>query len=497
MTTYDADTSTAVTVAISCGQVRGFSRDGVERYLGIPYAAAPVGDRRFALPQPSPAWDGVRDALRPGPTAPQSNYAGALARILPTVVVPGDDFLNLNVCTPSSRGDGLLPVMVWFHGGSLQHGSNALSGYDGSAFARDGVVFVAPNYRLGAEGFSVLDGAPLNLGIADQLAALRWVQAEIARFGGDPRRVTVFGQSAGGNTISALLAHRDAPELMSRAIIQSGPLTALPLDKAGKITRLMAKDLGIPATREAFMGVTPEALLAAQARVTAGSTPISGGAGYAIAIDPSLVPVNPQDALEAGHADGIPLMIGTTTEEARLWLVPTGLVHKIKRLHLAVARRKTGISAGAVKLFRRNRPGASAGEILGALATDKLLRVPTNQVSDARLSHGATGFVYEFSWPSPVEDLGAAHAVELGFVFDNVALPDSIGLAGPDAPQALATEMHRAWVDFATTGHPGWQPWSAQRPVKMFDGDANPVVFAPRDDERRATTPLTAHQELA
>lgn len=497
MTTYDADTSTVVTVAISGGQVRGFARDGVERYLGVPYAAAPVGERRFTLPHPAPAWDGVRDATRPGPTAPQSTYAGALARILPTVIIPGDDFLNVNICTPAARGTDMLPVMVWFHGGSLQHGSNALAGYDGGAFARDGVVFVAASYRLGAEGFSVLDGAPLNLGVADQLAALRWVQAEISRFGGDPRRVTVFGQSAGGSTISALLAHRDAPSLMSRAIIQSGPLTALPLDKAGKITQLMAKDLGIHATREAFLGISPEHLLAAQARVTAGSTPISGGAGYAIAIGPSLVPVNPQDAIEAGHADSIPLMIGTTTDEARLWLVPTGLVHKLKRLHLAVARRKTGISAAAVRLFRRNRPDASTGEVLGALATDKLLRVPANQVADARLSHGATSFVYEFSWPSPVEDLRAAHAVELGFVFDNVALPDSIGLAGTDAPQALATEMHRAWVRFATSGDPGWQPWSARRPVKMFDGAANPVVFAPRDDERRAMTPLPAHQELA
>ncbi|ALE06584.1 carboxylesterase [Arthrobacter sp. ERGS1:01] len=486
MTTHDAGTESAPLVTTSSGRVRGTVRDGIERFLGIPYADAPLGPLRFALPAPPSAWAGERDATSAGPTAPQNPYGGALARILPTVIIPGEEFLNLNIATPADRGTGLLPVMVWFHGGSLQHGSNALAGYDGGAFARDGIVFVAPNYRLGAEGFSVLDGAPLNLGLADQLAALRWVRAEISRFGGDPKRVTVFGQSAGGNTISALLAHPEAPELFGRAIIQSGPLTALPRAKAGKITALMAKDLGIPATRAAFMNVSSAELLAAQARATAGSTPITGGTGYSLALDPELVPANPQDALEAGAGAGIELLIGTTTDEARLWLVPTGLVMKLNRLHLAVARRKVGISAAAVRLFTRNRPNSVTGEILGALATDKLLRVPVNQVADARLARGASTHVYEFSWPSPVEYLRAAHAVELGFVFDDLASGDSIGLAGADAPQSLATAMHKAWVDFAVSGDPGWQAWTAERPVKMFDGDANPVVAAPRDDERRA-----------
>lgn len=488
MTMHDAGTPTAPLVTTSAGTVRGVLRDGVERFLGVPYAAPPVGPLRFALPEPAPSWEGEHDATAAGPTAPQNPYGGALARILPTVIIAGDGFLNLNICTPASRGPGLLPVMVWIHGGSLQHGSNALAGYDGGSFARDGVVFVAPNYRLGAEGFSVLEGAPRNLGLADQLAALRWVQAEIAAFGGDRTRVTVFGQSAGGNTVAALLAHPEAPSLFDRAIIQSGPLTALPPEKAGQITVLMAKDLGIPATRQAFTKVSPDDLLAAQARVTAGSSPITGGAGYSLAIDPQLVPANPQDALAGGASAGISLMIGTTTEESRLWLVPTGMVLKLNWLHLAVARRKVGISAAAVRLFKRNRPDSVTGEVLGALATDKLLRVPMNLVADARLAKGATTYVYEFAWPSPVEYLRAAHAVELGFVFDKLSSPDSVGLAGDGAPQALATQMHRAWVDFAVSGDPGWSPWTPARPVKTFDGGTNPVVLAPRDDERAALT---------
>lgn len=487
MASSDGSTTTTVSVDISFGEVRGTTTSGIDRYLGIPYAAAPVGENRFALPVPPQPWQAPFAAAEYGPTAPQSAYGGALARILPTVTIAGDDFLNLNVWAPAAETrEGLLPVIVWIHGGSLKHGSNALQGYDGTTFARDGVVFVAPNYRLGAEGFSVLEGAPLNLGLADQFAALRWVQAEIERFGGDPRRVTVCGQSAGGNTISALLAHPDAAALFAQAIIQSGPLTARPAASAGKITRLIAQDLKISATRDAFLAVPPDELVAAQSRVTAGSTPLTGGAGYALAIDPQLVPVVPQRALESGRGDAIPLLIGTTTEESRLWLVPTGLSHKLRALHLAVARLKFGISAATVRLYKKNRPGEGSGDILGALATDLLLRVPAARLADARRARGASTHVYEFSWQSPVERLGAAHAVELGFVFDGVKNPDSLSLAGPDAPQDLATAMHSAWVNFVVTGDPGWPLWDETRPVRDFDGAANPVVLAPREQERVA-----------
>jgi para-nitrobenzyl esterase len=182
----------APTVSLSMGEVRGSTADGIDRFLGLPYAAAPIGPHRFALPAPHPGWSGVRDATALGPTAPQAPYGGGIETLLPTVEIPGDEFLNLNVWAPA--GASALPVMVWVHGGSLSHGANALSGYDGTTFARDGVVYVAINYRLGSEGFSVLDGAPLNLGLADVVAALRWVRSEIAAFGGDPNRVTVFGR---------------------------------------------------------------------------------------------------------------------------------------------------------------------------------------------------------------------------------------------------------------------------------------------------------------
>lgn len=482
----DQQQTTPVVRRTLAGPVEGLRSGGVERFLGIPYAAAPVGDRRFALPGLPERWSEPRPARDFGATAPQLPYDGALGRLLPTVAIPGEDYLNLNVFAPVRHDDSLRPVMVWFHGGSLHHGSNALPVYDGSNFARDSVLFVSVNYRLGAEGFSVLEDAPLNLGLADLVAALEWVRANIVVFGGDPGQVTVAGHSAGGTLVAALLAHPRAASLFSRAIIQSAPLQAQPVAKAGRITRSIARDLGIQATREEFLSVSPAQLLAAQARVLAGRQQLSGGPQFAVALDSELVPVDPHAALLAGAGGGIPLMIGTTLQEARLWTVPSGMTAKVGGFHLAVARRKLGVPRSALRLFQENRPDASPGELLEALATDKLLRVPMNTLADARHRARAQTHVYEFAWKSPVEDLGAAHAVELAFVFDNLSLPGSIGLVGIDAPQFLAGAMHEAWVCFATMGTPGWSPWDLTRPVKTFDGKGNPVVQAPRDDECEA-----------
>ncbi|WP_448239100.1 carboxylesterase family protein [Microbacterium paulum] len=210
-----ADAGLRPTVTTSKGEVRGIRHEGVDRYLGIPYALPPFGERRLALPHDVPAWTEVRDAAEFGPTAPQDPYFGALGALLGSVEIPGDDILTVNVWAPAdvaSSGAGL-PVLVWYHGGALERGTPALPAYDGATFARDGVVFVSIAHRVGAEGFSVLDGAPRNLGLCDAAAGLLWVQREIARFGGDPARITIFGESAGGALVAAPLAtrHRGDP----------------------------------------------------------------------------------------------------------------------------------------------------------------------------------------------------------------------------------------------------------------------------------------------
>jgi len=471
-------------VTVGSGAVRGTRAAGIDRFLGIPYAAPPVGDRRFRAPEPAEAWQGERDASAFGATAPQAPYRGGLEKYLPTVEIGGDDVLTVNVWAPADRApDVPLPVLVFVHGGALTRGSAAIAGYDGATFARHGIVYVSVQYRLGQEGFAVLDGVPQNLGVLDQQAALRWVRREITAFGGDPARVTAMGQSAGANTLTALLALPHAAELFDRAILQSGPLVAQPVKKAGRMTREIARRLRIAATEGAFAAARPAELVAQQTAIAAGGSPLGGGPSVALAIGGEAVPRNPLDALLDGEGRGIPVLIGSTSEEYRLWFVPTGALEKIRWSTVALARLAARVPSRIVRAHRVRRPDAAAGEVLGEIVTDMLLRGPITRFADSRVAGAAPTFVYEFAWRSPVDRLGAAHAMELGFVFDRLDAPDSIALGGAGAPQALADAMHRAWVDFIVDGDPGWERWSSRRPVQTFDADGGRIAYAPRQEE--------------
>src|SRR5438477_4351549 len=208
-------------VRIEQGAVRGSAAEGVVSFKGIPYAAPPFGLNRFRPPQPVELWSGVRDALTYGPTVLKPPYFPPFDALLPEPVIPGEDCLNLNIWSPD-LGQAKLPVMVWIHGGAFANGSGAISWYDGSRFARDGIVCVTINYRLGVDGFLYLDNENANLGLLDQIAALAWVQENIAAFGGDPGNVTIFGESAGGMSVGTLLAMPRAVGLFRRAIAESG-----------------------------------------------------------------------------------------------------------------------------------------------------------------------------------------------------------------------------------------------------------------------------------
>ncbi|MFF9012135.1 carboxylesterase/lipase family protein [Streptomyces sp. NPDC014870] len=466
---------------------------GVAAFLGVPYAQAPVGPLRFRAPEPVEPWDGVRDALAFGATAPKRPYKAPLDTLLPDPDVAGENCLNLNVWAPWPPPDGrsaaARPVMVWIHGGSLVHGSSAVPVYDGEAFARDGVVLVSLNYRLGIEGFGVFPDAPANLGLRDQLAALTWVRENIAAFGGDPDRVTVFGESAGAISLAALLASPLARGLFRRAVLQSGAPTALPQDRARRTTEAIARRLGVAATARALSAVPAERLLDAQTEVTGKGSPLTGGHSFQIVVDGEVLPRDPFEALRAGAAADVDLLMGTNTEEYRLWFVPSGLTERIGRLALRAAAWKAGVPARTVRTYRSRRPGETPGEVLGALATDKLLRVPQNRLADARTAGPGATYVYEFGWRSPVLGLGACHALEIAFVFDTLDRPGAVALTGPDAPRPLADAMHSAWVRFATTGDPGWRPWDGARPVMTFgrpDDDGPTVVESPREEELRA-----------
>lgn len=474
--------TTAVAVDLSTGSIRGGVDEGVARFLGIPYAAPPVGPLRFASPAAVEPWTGVRDATAFRATSPQKPYPDALARYLPSVIIPGDDWLTLSVWAPEAAVGA--PVVVWVHGGSFQYGTHALSIYDGTAFARDGVVFVGINYRLGIEGFGLLEGAPHNRGLADVRAALEWVQREIAAFGGDPDRVTLMGESAGSMLVGALLAAPRARGLFAAAIMESGVPTAAADPVGAGITGRIARSLGIAPTASAFAAVPPDDLLDAQQRASAGASPLGGASGFGLAFDDDLVVGDPYTALQAGAGSDVPLIIGSTSEEYRLWFVPAGTLDHISPIVLRIAAFRAGVPGRVRRLYQRTMPGARPGEVLGTIAADLVLREPIDRVVAARAGRART-YVYDFDWSSPVGGLGACHALELGFVFDVLATPEAVAMAGADAPQALADRMHGAWVEFITTHDAGWAASDPGAAVRIFDEPDRGTGPAP-DAQRRA-----------
>jgi para-nitrobenzyl esterase len=428
-------------------------RDGraISRYLGIPYAAAPFGPRRFGAPEPVEPWDGVRDAVAFGPTAPKPEGAAGGLPDVPEPVIPGDDCLNVNVWSSAGEGDDR-PVLVWIHGGGFFAGCSANPWYDGAAFARDGVVFVSINYRLGAEGFASIPGAPTNRGVRDWIAALEWVRDNIRSFGGDPEQVTVFGQSAGGMAVLTLLSIDAAAALFSRAIISSGVAerSAVTRDEARAATEALAAELGVAATREGLAGPDRQALVGAQEAVSAR---IGGGLRvetfresrsplvWAPEIDGELITRDPLDAVRAGAAAGIPLLVGTTADEF----------------------------AFAYRLEDPDDPR-------GAEVVDWMFRRPLQELLEAR-REAAPSYRYEFRWESSAYGgaVRSGHSLDICFFFDNLGAPYFEKYAGGHGDPELARQEHAAFAAFAREGDPGpeWPSYWADdaRVVRIFDSE--------------------------
>lgn len=463
-------------VTTAQGKVAGHAIPGIGvAFKGIPYAAQPAGANRLQPPRLPTAWDGVRAGTQFGATYPQHGYEGAIADLLPNVKIDGENSLNLNIWTPEI--DGNRPVMVFIHGGAFLNGAGSVPGYDGGAFARDGVVLVTINYRLGFDGFGWVDGGTQNRGLLDQVAALRWVQENIAAFGGDPLRVTVFGESAGAMSIGCLLAMPQARGLFQRAILQSGAASnVLSADEARTSADKLAKILGISPTAEAFAAVGDAELIHAQEVLRAGpswrrrllpgvlGSLISSTMPFQPVVDGVVLPEPPIDAIGAGSADDMEILVGTNSEEARLYLVPGAAIGRVGWPTLwAVTLATTRNPRATLRALRESGPDVGPGGLLEILLTHRIFREPARQLAETH----PRAWLYEFSWRSPSYDgeLGACHAVELAFVFDLLGHPLYEGLTGGAAPQSLADQVHAAWVRFATSGDPGWSPFDSTRSI--------------------------------
>ncbi|MFI8962933.1 carboxylesterase/lipase family protein [Streptomyces sp. NPDC053493] len=452
------------------GPVRGERRaDGSCRFLGIPYAKPPVGPLRFAAPVPPEPWTEPLDATAYGPTAQRRPFAEVTT--IPEPSIPGEGVLNLNVFTPEPDPDAALPVLVWIHGGGYVAGSAASPWYDGAAFNRDGVVLVSLGYRLGIEGFLHLADAPDNRGVRDWIAALEWVRDNIARFGGDPAKVTVAGQSAGGGAVQTLLAVPSARGLFRGALSVSGAVTRPDGPEVARaVARLFTSRTGLPATAAALQDLTDDELLDLQDRLGApgpdreGLPPMLSLVPFA---DGELVPEPVLDALTTGVAGAeVPLMLGFTAHEFNMIPAPGPDAPPLPVLLGGLGL--TGERAGA---FGTAYADIDPARHFGQALTDVTFRAPSLAVADARADRGRPTWLYQFEWASPVHGQ-AYHCLDLPFAFDLLGAEGVEAAAGPTPPRSLADALHRSWVAFVTDQDPGadWPPYtSATRTTKIWD----------------------------
>ena len=466
-----------VIVKTEAGKVQGKFSNGISVFKNITYAAPPIGNLRFAAPVKPTPWDGIRDAIKSGPTPPNPMPKAGDIDDKPTLGngwVKGDDFLTANVWTPDVNANRL-PVMVYIYGGAFVLGASDVPLFDGTNFAKNGVVIVSFNYRLGIEGFLKIDGVPTNIGIRDQIAALKWVKDNIAAFGGDPGNVTIFGESAGAISVGVLVTSPAAKGLFKKAIMQSGSGQAvLSSEQANRIAKQYAKTLRIKNTREAYMKFTPEELLASQPKVTPKMVKLetedfpdpSGGVSlYFPVIDGDIVTDLPVVNTRNGAASAYDLLIGYNTDEMNYFLIPTGLLKKIKFnvvLNLAVKKVHPAPSA-LIAVYKKEYPKKNLGELFSTILTSYQAQVPSIRFANAHSLSGKT-YMYEFAWPSSVAGgkYGSYHGLELPFVFNNLDIvTGERGMLGPmGGPTELGDKMQDAWVQFAKTGSPGWDAYN-------------------------------------
>ncbi|MGG7465803.1 carboxylesterase/lipase family protein [Plantibacter sp. YIM 135347] len=504
-------------VKTQAGAVRGvWTSQTQAAFLGIPYAEPPVGELRFAAPVPRSPWAGTRQADAYGATPLRDYMTGITA--IPEPSYPGDDTLRVNVFTPKP-GDraAALPVFVWIHGGGFTTGSPSSSWYAGGSFPRDGVVVVSVSYRLGFDGFGVIPGAPSNRAVLDWLLALQWVQDNIAGFGGDPGRVTIGGQSAGGTAVLTLLSMPSAQPLFRSAVAESPAAAEVSPAVAERWTAALASSLGVSPDRDGFASVPEQRVFDAQSALSkkairltpAGLRAIVSGEDSTMqwgpVVDGELIPLPLAQAFARGIGADKPLLIGATSNEV------TMLLDRLRTVLRAVPRkaalRLAGLSGAGARIYASARPDLDTADTLGQLMTDAVFRfgvakvVRKRAVFAAKAGQRATAapgpaaatgpgpgqatngiadtWTYDFAYPSA--DTGMAqHCIELPFVWDRLDGENVVERnTGANPPQAIADAAHGAWVRFIASCDPGWTPDRPARHIGMRFDSVSAEVDAP------------------
>jgi para-nitrobenzyl esterase len=489
--TRAAETPAASTMlTVDTGKLRGEVQGEVVSFKGIPFARPPVAELRWKPPQPVAKWQGVRAALGYGADCMQLPFPSDAA---PLGMKPAEDCLYLNVWRPAHAAGKKLPVLVWIYGGGFVNGGSSPAVYDGSPFARDGVIFVSFNYRLGRFGFfahpalsAEKPGAPLaNYAILDQIAALKWVRRNIAAFGGDSANVTICGESAGGMSVHILMTSPAAVGLFQKAIVQSGggrasllrgrPLAGGP-DSAEAIGVAFAQQAGIAGTDakalQRLRALPAESVVNGLNLASMGAPAAATYAGGPV-LDGRIMAAEPARLYAEGKAARVPLMVGANS-------LDIGFMQG-KTVDELLAQ--FGANADKARAVYGVKSTDDVKKVASRLGGDQTMGEPARYVARAQTAHGQPVYEYRFSYVAESlrqQSLGAMHATDIPFAFDTVAARYGKELTAQDA--AAAHSMHAYWVAFAATGkpevtgQPAWPVYDAKSDRIMDFTNTGPVA---------------------
>jgi para-nitrobenzyl esterase len=471
---------TATVTETTAGKIRGYKRNGVYIFKGVPYGASTGGTRRFLPPAKPEPWTGIRNALQYGPVCPSadSGHYGDedvfLLHRCSATEVPGEDCLRLNLWTPEINASRKRPVMVYMHGGGFSVGSgHDLLSYEGESLARNhDVVVVNHNHRLNVYGYLNLEGVggeafadSANAGMLDIVAVLEWIRDNIASFGGDPSNVTIFGQSGGGGKVIALMAMPAARGLFHRAIVQSGPfLKALSLDYSQQVTESLLKELGLSRSQLSELQKIPADRLTAasvealkkMSRPHPSLRDTFGERDWGPTVDGRSLPHHPFDPGAPALSADVPLLTGTNLHEFVSGLDhPDAETMTIQQLNQSIHQEFGDSAEAIIAAYRQEYPKATPFGLYATIAASRL-RVPSiAQATRKAALDAAPAYAYIYSWRTPTLDNrpGSFHACEISFVFDNAEVCDHYS-AGSSQAFTLSKQISTAWVNFARTGNP-------------------------------------------